>query len=245
MRETMAVIVGRHRGRTTGTSFATRLLAADQPTIRCDRWCDRRSVNAVAHGGAGRCRRLAIGLGALGVGMALRPDADTDLTAEQVFAAPDVRTVSGARSPAAARRRVVFSREKDAGVLVMNNVAPPQPGTVYQMWLVDAEGPHSAGTMDAKAVAPSTTAVLPDLGTRRRSRSPSNPRGVRRSRPARRSRSCRWSDGRERLGRLQRRCRGLGEDVGEVATARPRPSLSHRTVAVLGDAREPRCVTRS
>ena len=32
------------------------------------------------------------------------------------------------------------------------------------MWLIDAKGPHSAGTMDAKNVAPSTTAVLPDLG---------------------------------------------------------------------------------
>jgi anti-sigma-K factor RskA len=50
-------------------------------------------------------------------------------------------------------------------VLVMNNVAPPEAGTVYQMWLVNDEGPHSAGTMDAKAVAPSTTAVLPDLGS--------------------------------------------------------------------------------
>ena len=46
----------------------------------------------------------------------------------------------------------------------MNNVAPPAPGTVYQMWLIDDQGPHSAGTMDAKAVAPSTTAVLPELG---------------------------------------------------------------------------------
>ena len=42
---------------------------------------------------------------------------------------------------------------------------PPQPGTVYQMWLVDADGAHSAGTMDAGAVAPSTTAVIPDLGS--------------------------------------------------------------------------------
>ena len=32
------------------------------------------------------------------------------------------------------------------------------------MWLVGDKGPQSAGTMDAKAVAPSTTAVLPDLG---------------------------------------------------------------------------------
>ena len=49
-------------------------------------------------------------------------------------------------------------------MLVMNNVPPPAPGTVYQMWLIDDAGPHSAGTMDTKAVAPSTTAVLPDLG---------------------------------------------------------------------------------
>ena len=34
---------------------------------------------------------------------------------------------------------------------------------MYQMWLVGNGGPTSAGTMDAKSVAPSTTAVLPDL----------------------------------------------------------------------------------
>ena len=104
---------------------------------------------------------VVIGLGALGVGMALRP-APTVSTAEQVFAAPDVRTVSG-DIPGGGTATVVFSREKNAGVLVMNNVAPPKPGTVYQMWLINDAGPHSAGTMDAQAVAPSTTAVLPDL----------------------------------------------------------------------------------
>ena len=108
---------------------------------------------------------LVIGLGALGVGLAMRPAA-TPSTAEQVFAAPDVRTVSG-DIPSGGTATVVFSREKDAGVLVMNNVPPPQPGTVYQMWLIDDAGPHSAGTMDAEAVAPSTTAVLPDLGDSR------------------------------------------------------------------------------
>ena len=105
---------------------------------------------------------LVIGLGALGVGMALRP-APSPSTAEQVFAAPDVRTVSG-QIPTGGTATVVFSREKNAGVLVMNNVAPPAAGTVYQMWLIGDKGPESAGTMDAKAVAPSTTAVLPDLG---------------------------------------------------------------------------------
>ncbi|MEW5807950.1 MAG: anti-sigma factor [Actinomycetota bacterium] len=108
---------------------------------------------------------VAVGLGALGVGIAMRPSA-SESTADQVFAAPDVRTVSG-DIPGGGTATLVFSRERDSGVLVMNNVTPPKPGTVYQMWLVAADGPHSAGTMDAGAVAPSTTAVLPDLGSSR------------------------------------------------------------------------------
>jgi anti-sigma-K factor RskA len=59
---------------------------------------------------------------------------------------------------------VVFSRDRNAGVLVMNDVPPPAPGTVYQMWLVSDSGASLAGTMDAEAVAPSTTAVLENLG---------------------------------------------------------------------------------
>ena len=58
----------------------------------------------------------------------------------------------------------MFSRDRNAGVLVMNNVPPPSPGTVYQMWLIDAKGPTSAGTMDTAAVAPSTKATLDHLG---------------------------------------------------------------------------------
>lgn len=103
-----------------------------------------------------------VGLGALGVGLAIRP-AVTPTTADQVFAAPDVQTVSGP-IPGGGTATVVFSKERDAGVLVMNDVPPPKPGTVYQMWLVGSDGPHSAGTMDDKAVAPSTTAVLSDIG---------------------------------------------------------------------------------
>ena len=106
---------------------------------------------------------LVVGLVVVGIGWAIRPEAKPT-TAEQIFAAPDVRTVSG-DIPTGGTATVVFSRDRNAGVLVMNNVAPPQPGTVYQMWLVDSDGAHSAGTMDAEAVAPSTTAVLPDLGS--------------------------------------------------------------------------------
>src|SRR6476661_7707688 len=63
---------------------------------------------------------LAVGIGALGVGIALRPT-PTISTAEQVFAAPDVRTVSG-ELPGGGTATLVFSHQKDAGVLVMNNV---------------------------------------------------------------------------------------------------------------------------
>ncbi|MDA4109748.1 anti-sigma factor [Mycolicibacterium holsaticum] len=103
---------------------------------------------------------VAIGLGALGVGLALRPAAPSS-TIDQVFAAPDVQTVSGP-IPSGGTATVVFSRERNAGVLVMNDVAPPAPDTVYQMWLIDDDGPHPAGTM--ASVAPSTTALLPDIG---------------------------------------------------------------------------------
>lgn len=105
---------------------------------------------------------LIVGLVVGGVVWGMRPDAKPT-TAEQIFAASDVRTVSG-EIPTGGTATVVFSRERNAAVLVMNNVAPPETGTVYQMWLVGDDGTHSAGTMDAKAVAPSTTAVLPDLG---------------------------------------------------------------------------------
>jgi anti-sigma-K factor RskA len=117
------------------------------------RW--RRGVLAAA-------AALAIGLAALGAGLALRSTAPPS-TAAQVFAARDVRTVSGVM-PAGGTATVVYSHEKNAGVLVMNNVPPPSPGTVYQMWLMSDNGAKSAGTMDANAVAPSTTAVIPDIG---------------------------------------------------------------------------------
>ena len=105
---------------------------------------------------------VAIGLATFGIGYAMRP-APRSTQAEQIFAARDVKTVSG-DIPTGGTATVVFSHDRNAGVLVMNNVAPPKPGTVYQMWLIDQNGPRSAGTMDAAAVSPSTTAVLPNLG---------------------------------------------------------------------------------
>ena len=102
-----------------------------------------------------------VGLAAFGVGITLRPP-HTPTVAEQIMAAPDVRTVSGQLGGGTAT--VVYSRDKNAGVLVMNNVPPPSQGTVYQMWLIGDKGPVSAGTMDTAAVAPSTTDTLTSLG---------------------------------------------------------------------------------
>lgn len=139
-----------------------RLLAAvtaDQPPqVRQLRPSRRRWTTAAVAAAAA----VVIGVGTFGVGWFLRP-ATPVTTAEQVFAAPDVQTVSGP-IPTGGTATVVFSRDRNAGVLVMNDVAPPEPGTVYQMWLIDTEGAHSAGVMDGGAVTPSTTAVLPDLG---------------------------------------------------------------------------------
>ena len=123
----------------------------------------RRRMTALAAAAA-----VAIGLAAVGVGLTLRPPAPQS-TAQQVFTASDVHTVSGA-IPAGGTATVVFSRDRNAGVLVMNDVPPPSPGTVYQMWLVSDSGATSAGTMDDKAVAPSTTAVLTDIGSSKKLR---------------------------------------------------------------------------
>ena len=129
------------------------LLAAVQPDVaRRFRW--RTALLAAA-------ASIVVGLAAFGVGITMRPSPKPTV-AEQIMAAPDVRTVSGQLAGGTAT--VLFSHDKNAAVLVMNNVPPPSQGTVYQMWLISDKGPTSAGTMDTAAVAPSTTDVLTNLG---------------------------------------------------------------------------------
>lgn len=105
---------------------------------------------------------VAVGAAGWVVGQAVsRDDAPAPATAEQVFTARDVR--SSTTPVATGRITVTFSDSVGAGVVVMNDVPPPQPGTVYQMWLVGPGAPRSAGTMSDRDVAPSTTAVIPGL----------------------------------------------------------------------------------
>jgi anti-sigma-K factor RskA len=136
------------------TRLRTAVLATVQPdTGRRSRW--RTALLAAA-------AAIVVGLAAFGAGIALRPSS-TPSMAEQIMAAPDVRTVSGQLAGGTAT--VMFSRDRNAGVLVMNNVPPPSQGTVYQMWLLGDKGPTSAGTMNTAAVAPSTTDILTNLGS--------------------------------------------------------------------------------
>ncbi|ORV09962.1 anti-sigma factor [Mycobacterium celatum] len=151
VRETMAVMSAVTAAEPPADLREAVLAVAKQPRR------SRRRTAALAAAAA-----IVVGVGAFGAGIALRPPA-TPTVAEQVMAAPDVRSVSRPLADGGTAT-VVFSRERNAGVLVMNNVPPPSPGTVYQMWLLSNKGPVSAGTMSTAAVAPSTTAVLSRLG---------------------------------------------------------------------------------
>ena len=152
VRETMATVSTTTAAEPPARLRAAVLAAAQQQTARRSPW--RTALLAAA-------AAIVVGLAAFGAGIALRP-APTPTIAAQIMAAPDVRTVSAQLAGGTAT--VVFSRDMNAGMLVMNNVPPPSQGTVYQMWLLSNRAPLSAGTMNTAAVAPSTTAMLPNLG---------------------------------------------------------------------------------
>lgn len=153
VRETMAV-VSAHTELDPAPALRARVLNAVESTS--SRWSRWRTAVLTA---AAAVVAAAI---ATGITMALH-SAPTSSTAQDVFAASDVHTAS-AELPGGGTATVVFSRQRNAAVVVMNNVAPPRPGTVYEMWLLDQSGTRPAGTMDAGNVRPSTTAVLPNLG---------------------------------------------------------------------------------
>lgn len=154
VRETMAVVSAATAAEPPAHLRAATLSAARPDSVRQFAW--RRTVLASA------AAAVVVGAAAFGVGVLMRPPARPTM-AEQVLAAPDVQTVS--RPLANGTATVMFSRDRNAAVLVMNNVPPPSPGTVYQMWLIGANGPTSAGTMGAAAVLPSTKDTLNNIGS--------------------------------------------------------------------------------
>jgi anti-sigma-K factor RskA len=153
VRETMAVVSAATAAEPPAHLWAATLAAVKPNNVRQIAW--RRTIFASA------AAAVVVGAAAFGVGVLMRPPAKSTV-AEQILTAPDVQTVS--RPLANGTATVMFSRDRNAGVLVMNNVPPPSAGTVYQMWLIGANGPTSAGTMGAAAVSPSTKAMLTNLG---------------------------------------------------------------------------------
>jgi anti-sigma-K factor RskA len=151
VRETMAVVSAATAAEPPDHLRAALLTQVQRETSARSRW--RTVVLAVA-------AAIVVALAGFGAGIALRPTAPPTM-AEQIMAAPDVRTVSTPVSGGTAT--VVFSRDRNGAVLLMNNVPPPAQGTVYQMWLVGDKGPLSAGTMNTAAVTPSTTHTFTSL----------------------------------------------------------------------------------
>lgn len=132
--------------------------AADADTAASPSRARRRLRPAVAAAAAAVV--LGVG-GVVGYMVADRNEPASPSQAEQIFAAPDVRTTTG--TVAGGRATVTYSPSAGEGVLVMNDVPRPEPGTIYQMWLLGPSGPRLAGTMSEDDVAPSTTAVITDL----------------------------------------------------------------------------------
>lgn len=153
VREAMAIVAAASAAEPPEHLRAATLALTQPAGDRQSRW--RTAVFASA------AAAVVVVAAAFGVGVLMRPH-PTQTVAEQIMSAPDVRTVS--RPLANGTATVMFSRDRNAAVLVMNNVPPPTPGTVYQMWLIGSNGPTSAGTMGTTAVAPSTTHMFDDLG---------------------------------------------------------------------------------
>ncbi|MFG1782099.1 anti-sigma factor domain-containing protein [Rhodococcus oryzae] len=106
---------------------------------------------------------VALLAGGVVIGQQLREPTPEQPMAAQVMSAPDVRT-SSTTVPGGGSATAVYSRSTDAAVLMMNDVTPPAPESVYQMWLIAGTGaPVSAGMMSPDQVSPSTVAVLDDL----------------------------------------------------------------------------------
>jgi anti-sigma-K factor RskA len=151
VREAMAIVSAATAAEPPDRLRSAVLAGVQRDSTRPSRW--RTALLAAA-------AAIVVALAAFGAGIALRPSHPPTM-AEQIMAAPDVRTAS---TPiAGGTATVVFSRDRNGAVLLMNNVPPPSHGTVYQMWLVGDTGPQSAGTMNTEAVLPSTTHTFVSL----------------------------------------------------------------------------------
>jgi anti-sigma-K factor RskA len=151
VRETMAIVSAATAAEPPDHLRPALLVALQRDTAVRSRW--RTGLLAAA-------AAILVALAGFGAGIALKPPPAPTM-AEQIMSAPDMRTTS--TPVAGGTATVMFSHERNAAVLMMNNVPPPAQGTVYQMWLVGDKGPLSAGTMNTEAVTPSITHTFTSL----------------------------------------------------------------------------------
>ncbi|KZF17721.1 anti-sigma factor [Rhodococcus sp. EPR-134] len=110
---------------------------------------------------------VAILVGGIGIGRTLSDDTPPQNAASEIMAAPDVHATTR-DIPGGGSATTLFSPSEDAAVLVMNDVTPPSPDTVYQMWLVPGDTDDTTmipmGTMAPGDVKPTTQVVLDGIG---------------------------------------------------------------------------------
>ena len=127
------------------------LPAADELGAARRRREERRRPQGIRSWLVGVAAAAAIAVGGVGVGAYVANQNDP---LNQVMQAGDVRqaTVDVAGGGTAT---VAISPSRDAVVVKMNDVPPPPPGKVYQMWLIPKDGsaPVSQGLMDAEALS--------------------------------------------------------------------------------------------
>lgn len=164
VRETMAAQAAQHGVEPPAEVFE-RVLAqvVDDPgvtPIRRSRRPSRTALRAVA---AAAVVVVAVAAGVvLGRSVLAGQDGRAPSETEIVLAAPDARTAQARVGDATIS--FIYSRERNAGVVLMNDVPPPQDGTVYQMWLMDpGGGARSRGTMTQADVRPTTTAAVTSI----------------------------------------------------------------------------------
>ncbi|NMM87889.1 anti-sigma factor [Rhodococcus sp. SRB_17] len=107
---------------------------------------------------------VVVVVGGIGIGVQFGDNTPSPNTASEIMAAPDVHSTT-LDVPGGGTATTVYSPSEDAAVLTMNNVTPPSPNKVYQMWLVEDDTMTPAGTMSPSDVKPTTQVVLDGIGS--------------------------------------------------------------------------------
>ncbi|MBJ8338535.1 anti-sigma factor [Antrihabitans sp. YC3-6] len=106
---------------------------------------------------------VALLVGGAVAGYTLRGSDQTPSTTEDVLAASDAYSASVALT-VGGTATVVYSKENNAAVVLLDDLQKPAPNAAYQMWLVEGTNAKSAGVIAPEAVG-TRTQVVRDIGT--------------------------------------------------------------------------------